>query len=112
MEIAYWKMCNDLSKADLLTMRFKSLTYAGAKHHGTLRFNQAHDDAGSLGVARRCHYEEDAIGQLTRKGYWWMLQRCATQVRGRRTGPSRGRGYLITYVLGAQKVFCQLQPGC
>ena len=55
-------MCNDLSKADLLAMRFKSLTYPSAKHHSTLRFSQAHDEAGSLGVARSCHYEEDAIG--------------------------------------------------
>ena len=75
MEVAYWNTCNDLSKADLLTMRFKSLMYPSAESPGILRFSHPHDDAGSLGVARRCHYEEDAIGQLTRKDYWRMLQR-------------------------------------
>lgn len=75
MKVAYRNMCNDSSKADLLAMISKSLMYPSAEGHGILRFGQAHDDTGSLGVARRCHYEEDAIGQLTRKEYRRMFQR-------------------------------------
>ena len=74
MEVAYWNICNDLSRKDLLAMRFKSLMYPSAKRLGILRFSQPHDDAGSLRVAGRYHYEEDTIGQLTRNDYWRMLQ--------------------------------------
>ena len=67
--MAYWDMCNDLSKANLLAMTFKSPMYPSAKSPGILRFSQAHDDARGLEAARRLHYEEGTIGQLTRKDY-------------------------------------------
>ena len=68
-EVAYWNMCNDFPESDLLALRLESSTYASAERHGVLRFSQTHDEARTFAVARGSHYEEDAIGQLTRKHY-------------------------------------------
>ena len=106
MDVAYRNMCNDFSTADLLPTRFKSLMYSSAKRFGILGLSQPHDDAGSLKIAGRCHNEEDAIGQLARKDYGRMLQCCATRVRGWRSGPGRGQGYLITDFCGSRRGFC------
>ena len=76
-------MCNDFSKADLLAPRLKSLAYPSAERLGIVCFSQAHDESRTFAVARRCHYEEDAIIELRRKNYQRVLYCGAARISGR-----------------------------
>lgn len=73
-------MCHDFSKADLLAPRLKSLAYPSAERLGIVCFRQAHDESRTFAVARRCHYEEDAIIELRRKYYQRVLDCGATRI--------------------------------
>ena len=73
-------MCNDFSRADLLAPRIKSIAYPSAERLGIVCFSQAHDESGAFAVAGRCHYEEYAIEELTRKVYLRMLYCGAARV--------------------------------
>ena len=78
VEIAYWNMRNDFPRADLLTLRLKSMTYPSTKAPGILCFDQAHDIAGTFAVPGGYHDEEYPIRQPMGKVYQRVPQCYAT----------------------------------